>query len=202
MSGHIGGPIKKNKAWFFGGLVFRGNLSRNPGQAPLEKEYLVWLEDTNIKGTWKINESTTFRQTYYHERFWEPLPHSPTQTVTLDALQNSSGYLPQLGSEVTTTLGSSTVLSVRYSLTNFPDKRIGFNDETTTPMRMDAVTGVQCCNALAYRSFPRRDEVDAKLNRYFSRSTFSQNVSGGVQFMRNSFAQYQTFSRAGCSIRM
>ena len=190
VSGHIGGPIKKNNAWFFGGLVFRGNLARNPGQAPLEKEYLVWLEDTNVKGTWKINESTTFRQTYYHERFWEPLPHSPTQTVTLDALQNSSGYLPQLGSEVATTLGSNTLLTVRYSLTNFPDKRIGFNDETTTPMRLDAVTGVQCCNALAYRSFPRRDEVDAKLNRYFSRSSFSQNVSGGVQFMRNSFAQY------------
>ena len=110
--------------------------------------------------------------------------------MTLDALQNSSGYLPQLGSEVATTLGSSTLLTVRYSLTNFPDKRIGFNDETTTPMRLDAVTGVQCCNALAYRSFPRRDEIDAKLNRYFSRSTFSQNVSGGVQFMRNSFAQY------------
>ena len=57
-STHLGGPIVRNHAWFFGGFVFRGNFARTPGQptAAPEDQYLVWLEDTNVKGTWKIND--------------------------------------------------------------------------------------------------------------------------------------------------
>src|SRR5207248_7634084 len=97
VSAHGGGPIARNRAWFFGGLVFRGSLTRTPGQpapAPAD-QYLVWLEDANAKGTWKINDSVMFRQTYYHERFWEPLPHAPPLTIPLEAIQLSEGYLPQ-----------------------------------------------------------------------------------------------------------
>src|SRR6185295_6871529 len=83
-----------------------------------------------------------------------------------------------------------SVLSVRYSLTNFPDKRIGYYGSLTTPMRIDSVTGVTTGNALAYKSFPRRDEVDAKLSKYLAGARVNQNVSFGVQFMRNRYIEY------------
>ena len=192
VSGHMGGPVVKNRAWFFGGEVFRGSLTSTPGQAPPAPgdRYLVWLEDFNSKGTVKLNDSMTFRQTYYHERFWEPLPHAPTLVIPLEAIQLSMGYLPQAGSELTATLNSSTVLTARYALTNFPDKRLGYRESLTTPIHNDSVTGVQTGNTLAYKSHPRRDEVDVKVSKYVSGKRMNQNLSFGAQFVKNSYVEY------------
>jgi hypothetical protein len=192
VSTHVGGPIVTNHAWFFGGLVFRGKLATTPGQAPPPPadQYLSYIEDANIKGTWKISDRMTFRQTYYHERFMETLPNFPTLTQPIETLQRSSGLLPHTGSELVTTLSNNTVLSVRYALTNIPDKRIGFYNDLTTPARFDSFTGVSSKNAVATRTMPRRDEADVKVNTYRAGARVSQNVSFGVQLARNRTINY------------
>lgn len=187
LSGHVGGPIVRNRAWFFTGLVFRGKFATTPGQpAPLpEDQYLSYIGDTNTKVTWQITDKLMFRQTYYHEWFMETLPNFPTLTQPLETLQRSSGLLPQIGSELTATLRSNTVLTGRYALTNIPDERIGFYEDLTTPARIDAITGVASGNATAVRTKPRRDEVSVRVNTYFAGNRINQNVSFGAQFVRN-----------------
>ena len=77
------------------------------------------------------------------------------------------------------------MLTARYALTNLPDQRIGFDNDLTTPRRVDTATGINSGNWTAFRSKPRRDEFDVKLNTYLAGNVVNNNLSVGVQFIRN-----------------
>jgi hypothetical protein len=193
-SAHVGGPIARNRAWFYGGMTFTGQSASTPGQAPLapQDQYLVWFADPSVKVNVKLNDRVSFQQTYYEEAFFEPLPHFPTVTRPLETIQRSTGAsglwgkgFPHAASELTATLSSRSVLTARYALTDLPDQRIGFNNDLTTPRHVDSATGITTDNFTAFRSKPRRDEVDAKLNTYFAGTRVNNNVSVGLQFIRS-----------------
>jgi hypothetical protein len=186
-SSHLGGPIARGRAWFFGGMTFTGQSASTPGQAPLAQkdQYLVWFADPSAKVVWKVSDRITLQQTYYQESFFEPLPHFPTLTRPLETIQRSGGHFPHGASELTAMLSPSTVLTARYALTDLPDERIGFNQDLTTPRRVDSATGINSGNFTAFRSKPRRDEADVKLNTYRSGSRINQNISVGAQIIRN-----------------
>ncbi|MGH9140990.1 MAG: hypothetical protein ACRD2I_07600, partial [Vicinamibacterales bacterium] len=177
----------RNRAWFYGGLTFTGQSASTPGQAPLTPadQYLVWFADPSAKVNLKLNDHIGFQQTYYQESFFEPLPHFPTVTRPLETIQRSFGDFPHGASELTATLSSRTVLTARYALTNLPDQRIGFNNDLTTPRRVDTATGINSGNWTAFRSKPRRDEFDVKLNTYLAGNSVNNNLSVGAQFIRN-----------------
>jgi carboxypeptidase family protein len=194
LSTHLGGPIKRNRAWFYGGLTFTGQSASTPGQAPLkpQDQYLVWFADPSAKLAVKLTDRVHVQQTYYEEAFFEPLPHFPTITRPLETIQRSYGAaglwgkgLPHGASELTATLSDKSVLTARYALTNLPDQRIGFNNDLITPRRVDSATGINSGNFTAFRSKPRRDEVDVKMNTYLTAGGVANNVSYGLQFIRN-----------------
>ena len=184
---HGGGPIVSDHSWFFTGLTYRGKYATSPGAPPppAEDRYLSWLLDTNTKVTWQINDRLSFQQTYYQESFMEMLPNFVTLSRPIETLVRSSGNLPHAGSELTAILSDTTVLTVRYGLTNIPDERISFNNDLITPERRDTFTGVRSDNAGAFQSKPRRDEVSAKLNTYLAGERVNQNISFGAQIARN-----------------
>ena len=187
VSSHVGGPLVRNRAWFYGGLTFTGQSASTPGQAPLaaKDQYLVWFADPSAKVNVKLTDRVGVQQTYYQESFFEPLPHFPTVTRPLETIQRSSGHFPHGASELTATLSSRTVLTARYALTSLPDQRIGFNNDLSTPRRVDSATGINSGNFTAFRSNPRRDEVDLKVNTYLAGSRVNNNLSFGTQFIRN-----------------
>jgi hypothetical protein len=194
VSAHLGGPIVANRAWFFGGFTFTGQSGSTPGQASLSPadQYLIWFADPSAKVNIKLSDRMSIQQTYYEEAFFEPLPHFPTVNRPLETIQRSAGTgglwgkgLPHGATEFTATLSSRTVFTARYAITDLPDERIGFNNDLTTPRRVDSATGINSGNWTAFRSEPRRDEVDVKLNTYFSGATVDNNLSYGVQFIRN-----------------
>lgn len=194
VSAHLGGPIVANRAWFYGGFTFTGQSGSTPGQAPLSPadQYLIWFADPSAKVNIKLSDRVTFQQTYYEEAFFEPLPHFPTIVRPLETIQRSFGTsglwgkgLPHGATEVMATLSPRTVFTARYALTYMPDQRIGFNNDLTTPRRVDSATGINSGNWTAFKSEPRRDEVDVKLNSYFAGSHVDNNLSYGVQFIRN-----------------
>lgn len=187
LSAHLGGPLVRNRAWFYGGMTFTGQSASTPGQAPLapQDQYLVWFADPSAKVNVKLTDRIGIQQTYYQESFFEPLPHFPTVTRPLETIQRSFGDFPHGATELTATLSSRTVLTARYALTNLPDERIGFNNDLETPRRVDTATGINSGNWTAFQSTPRRDEFDAKLNTYLSGNSVNHNVSVGAQFIRN-----------------
>jgi hypothetical protein len=194
MSAHVGGPIVGNHAWFYGGFTFTGQSGSTPGQPSLAPadQYLIWFADPSAKVDVKLSDRYSIQQTYYEEAFFEPLPHFPTVTTPLETIQRSAGTsglwgkgLPHAATEFKATLSSRTLLTARYALTDLPDERIGFNNDLTTPRRIDSATGIRSGNATAFKSKPRRDEVDFKANTFFAGSSMDHNVSYGLQIIRN-----------------
>lgn len=194
ISAHIGGPILRNRAWFFGGFTFTGQSGSTPGQPSLtpDNQYLIWFADPSAKVDIKLSDRFSFEQTYYEEAFFEPLPHFPTITTPLETIQRSSGTsglwgkgFPHGASLFKAVWSPRTVVTARYAITDIPDQRIGFNNDLTTPRRIDSATGINSGNATAFRSKPRRDEVDLKANTFFSGSSLDNNLSYGLQFIRN-----------------
>jgi hypothetical protein len=189
-SGHIGGPIKKDRVWFFGGLIFRGRYGTPPGQAPPpdSERFLDWITDTNTKVTVKLNDRMQFQQTYYAEIWGTVNPNFTSPTRPIATLQHSEAGIkddPNPGSSLTWTLSNRTVLTARYALTKGASHRIGFFRDLDKPNHTDAGSGVQSGNTNAHRFWPRRDEVSLKLNSFFSGSSISHNVGYGAQISKN-----------------
>jgi Carboxypeptidase regulatory-like domain/TonB dependent receptor-like, beta-barrel len=190
MSGHLGGPIKRDRVWFFTGLIYRGRYGTPPGQAPPpdSERFLDWITDTNTKVTWKINDKLQFQQTYYGEVWGTVNPNFTSPTRPIETLQHSEARLkddPNPGSELTAILSPNTVLTARYALTMGASERIGFYRDLTTPNHTDTASGVQSGNTNAHRFWPRRDEVSAKFNTYKPGTRINHNLAFGVQISRN-----------------
>src|SRR2546421_6178444 len=51
MSGHVGGPIVRNKLWFFGGAIYRARSGAGPGdpEPPENEKFLDMITDINTK---------------------------------------------------------------------------------------------------------------------------------------------------------
>jgi len=192
---HAGGPIKKDRLWYFGGVSNAGPSYRNPGQADAAPEF-QWVRDeyrSNHKITLKLNSKMNFSQVLYYEWWHWSNPDFPTFTAPLETVFWYTGDIRSAASELTTTLTPSSVLTVRYTLNDTPYGDIAFGPNLkhdsvslTTPGRTDLLTGVASVNsgpADAIQS--RRDDFAVKLNHYISGSRLSHNVRLGVQAARN-----------------
>jgi hypothetical protein len=189
MSAHIGGPIHRDRLWFFGGVIYRARSGTQPGQPepPENEKFLDSITDTNWKFNWKINNKMEFQQSFYAEIWGTVNPNFATPTRPIATLQHSRGNAAldgNYGSQLTWTLTNNTILTARYNITQGGSNRIGFFEDLTTPQRRDQLTSVQSGNTTATRFRPRRDEVSAKLNTYISGSV-SHNLFYGVQISRN-----------------
>ncbi len=190
MGAHIGGPIKSDSLWFFGGVIYRARSGSQPGQPepPDNEKSLDSILDTNWKVNWKINEKLQFQQSFYAEVWSTVNPTFASPTRPLATLQRSRGNVAldgNYGSQLTWTPTGTTVLTGRYNLTQGGSNRIGFYEDLTTPQRRDQVTGVQTGNTTATRFRPRRDEVSMKLNTFISGARASHNIFYGVQISRS-----------------
>lgn len=189
-SAHMGGPIYRDRLWFFGGGIYRARSGTQAGQPepPGDQKFLDAIFDTNSKVNWKINDEMQFQQSVYAEIWSTVNPNFATPIRPIATLQRSRGNAAldgNYGSQLAWTPTNATILTGRYNITQGGSNRIGFFEDLTTPQRRDQTTAVQSGNFTATRFRPRRDEVSAKLNTYISGARVSHNVSYGVQLARS-----------------
>ena len=183
---HIGGPIFRDRSWFFGGGIYRGEATNNPGSPPIPDSvpYLDVLFDMNHKFTWKVSENVHFQQTYYAEIWRTLLPSRPTTTRPLETVLRSKGNDPHIGTQIRWTMNNSAVLTAMYSRGLQRAWRESFTGDITTPRRQDTSTGVWSGPWPWHQQYPVRDQINVKVNQYLSSASVTQNIGYGVQIFQ------------------
>ena len=65
VSAHLGGPIRRNRAWFYGGISsLDSRHRRRASAAPAAGSALVWFADPSAKVAVKLSDHVNLQQTY------------------------------------------------------------------------------------------------------------------------------------------
>jgi hypothetical protein len=137
---NVGGPVRRDRLWFFAGYQYLRDYDSQPGTDP---EFPRTYEQDNIFGklTWQFKPGLQLMQSY-HEEFWVS-PDRPTLVTPFPATARHHGSVPATTfGQLTQTLSSNTLWDVRVG--RFVSSRLDdpSTGDSTTPGRYDAVTGV------------------------------------------------------------
>src|SRR5688572_24085838 len=137
---NLGGPVARDRLWFFGGYQYLRDYDSQPGVDPL---FPRTYEQNKIFGklTWRLSPSLLLMQSF-HDEFWvNPTP--PTPVTPFEATLRVNASVPSVTfGQLTHTLSSNTMWDARvgrYVLDLNNDPSTG---NRTTPNRSDRITGV------------------------------------------------------------
>ena len=137
---NLGGPIKRDRLWFFAGYHHLRDHDSQPGTDPsFPREY----EQDKVFGklTWQITPKLRLLQSYHNE-YWVS-PDRPTAVTPFESTLRFSGWIPTTTfGHLTHTVTSNTVWDARigrFELTQNNDPSRG---DVTTPNRFDRVSGI------------------------------------------------------------
>ena len=137
---NLGGPVVRNKAWFFAGYQYLRDYDSQPGTDPaFPRQY----EQDKVLGkvTWQIAPSLRLLSSYHNE-FWVS-PERPTLVTPFETTVRFNGRVPTTTfAHVTYTPSNSTLLDARVGRFVLSQNNDPASGSTTTPNRSDRVTGV------------------------------------------------------------
>ncbi len=140
ITSNLGGPVRRDRLWFFAGYQHLRDYDSQPGTDPA---FPRTYEQDKIfaKLTWRLAPRLQLVQSY-HREFWVN-PELPTVTKPFEATQRRHASVPAITfGHLTHTLSSNTVWDVRAGRFTFDRQDDPSTGSTTTPSRMDRRTGV------------------------------------------------------------
>jgi hypothetical protein len=136
----LGGPVVRERLWFFVGYHHLRDYDSQPGADPA---YPRTYEQDKIfaKLTWRISPALQLLQSF-HEEFWVN-PELPTFVKPFEATQRRHASVPAMTfGHLTHTLSSNTVWDVRVGRFTFDRQDDPSSGSVTTPSHFDRATGV------------------------------------------------------------
>ena len=137
---NLGGPVVRDRLWFFAGYQHLRDYDSQPGTDPA---FPRTYEQDKIfaKLTWRLAPGLQLLQSF-HDEFWVN-PELPTLVKPFEATQRRHASVPAMTfGHLTHTLSSNTVWDVRVGRFVFNRKDDPSTGSVTTPSRFDRVTGV------------------------------------------------------------
>ena len=137
---NLGGPVLRDRLWFFGGYQYLRDYDSQPGADP--KFPRTYEQDKVFaKLTWQLKPSMQLMQSF-HEEFWvNPTP--PTLTTPFEATTRNRASVPAITfGHFTHTLSANTLWDARVGRFAVSEERPPSTGDVTTASHTDRVTGV------------------------------------------------------------
>jgi hypothetical protein len=180
-SAHIGGPIKKDKLWYFGGVQVRNDYFSEPGTNPewpkMEKDWRYFA-----KTTWQVSPNNKINASLEWDAY--EIPRTVTINSPYEVGGKEVGNNPVPNVNWTSLINDNTVLEVKYAGFYGVDKWKPNSGDFNTPGHYDTATGVYSVNSASwYDGNVWKSQVSAKASRYVADAMGSHDVRAGVQFI-------------------
>jgi outer membrane receptor protein involved in Fe transport len=158
----MGGPIKKDRIWFYGMLPTSRGLTTGVGVDPnLDKQGGHTFKPF-AKGTIRFSDHDNLNVGFNNNMFC--CGATASRTAPLITQQVEHGHNPVLTSQYTHTFGSATLMEVRAGGIYIRDNFTPYSDDFVTPGRTDQATGFSTVNGqTGSKQFHNRTTVDASL---------------------------------------
>ena len=131
----LGGPVTRDRLWFFSGYQHQRDYDSQPGTDPdLPRQY----EQDKIfaKLTWRLAPTWQLVQSF-HDEFWSN-PETPSATKPRDATQRLDASVPVVNlGHLTHTASANTVWDVRGGWFRFTQDTSPTSGDPTIPNRID-----------------------------------------------------------------
>jgi len=182
LSAHIGGPVLRDRLWFFAGVQDYEFTHAEPGVYPPEQPTNYWHKGQG-KLTWQATPTLRISQLLRME--WWGGYGGPSRTVAFEAATKTlEAHIHTYATEVNKTFGNATVLTVRAGGLWEPNLVTGpLTGDYVTPNHTDNLTGLSTQGAQQIgRTVVRRDQQAVKLERYVARAGITHTLRTGLQF--------------------
>src|SRR5688572_19656330 len=140
MTANLGGPVIRDRVWFFTGYQYLRDSDTQPGTDPrFPRSY----EQDKLFGklTWRLAPGWQLIQSFHREAWVNP--EVPTRVRPFEATQRRHASVPAMTfGHLTHTLSSNTVWDVRVGRFVFDRKDDPSTGSVTTASRSDRATGV------------------------------------------------------------
>lgn len=209
----LGGPVKRDRLWFFGAYQYLRDYDSQPGADPA---FPRTYEQNKIFGklTWRLTPSMQMMQSFHQENWVNPT--TPTLAIPFVATLRMHASVPSMTfANITHVLSDRTVWEARVGRFTLHQDDDPSSGDRTTPSHRDQITGISSGNASQIGGF-MLDRVTAKavLHRYQSGSLGADHhfkvgtqiergehhllkiFPGGVQFVDSNGAPFQAIFRA------
>lgn len=112
VTGQVGGPLLKDRVWFFGGVEFQRDASTTPGVNP-DFAPLLKTDKYDAKVTTRIGQSNELTGFFHYEDY--DYPDVTSAFVASSAAGNEFGNNPAWGATFTSTLNENFLLEANYA---------------------------------------------------------------------------------------
>jgi outer membrane receptor protein involved in Fe transport len=190
---HLGGPIVRDRVWFFAGYQYLRDIDSQAGtdaRFPRTSEY----DKVSAKITWQITPRLTFVSSL-HDEFWVS-PQRPTVTQPFETTVRISGTRPTatLG-HLAHTLSDHTLWDVRVSRLHAPQTSEPSTGDRGVPNRVDLATGIQSGGPQGFGGFAlRRTTVAGSVSHYRHVLRAAHELKAGVQLENGSHSAWTAFA--------
>jgi len=138
---NLGGPVVRDRVWFFTGYQYLRDYDSQPGTDPA---FPRTYEQNKFFGklTWRLAPNLQLMQSLNYEHWVNP--QIPTLVMPFETTQRLNASVPTMTfGHLTHTLSSNTVWDARVGRFVFSRHDDPSSGDPTTPNRFDRVTGIQ-----------------------------------------------------------
>ncbi len=178
---NAGGPIKKDRLWYFGGVQWRHDHFSEPGTDP---EFPKMQNDSRYFGktTWQVSKNNKINASLEFDGMRLPRTVSITNPYEVSGAEVGGNPVPNVS--WTSVLSDRTFVDVRYAGFYGWDKWEPNSGDFDTPGHYDSATGVYSVNSASwYDGNVWKTQIAGKVSHYITEAWGSHDLRGGLQYL-------------------